>query len=112
MASTAEGGVGLPSAPVPVTVTEYDVPEARPVRVQSVVLQTTLMGGPPPTGRAVNVNGAPVPGVGAIATSTLVGLLACTSAAGEPAAGVVTVPAGDAGVGAPVDGLVPVAVTS
>ena len=73
--------------------------------------QVTVTGLPPPTGTAVTVYGPLVPGAGDTFTSTLEGLVACTSTTGEPAAGVVTVWGGDAGVGALL-GPVPVAVTS
>ena len=52
------------------------------------VLVTVL---PPPKGTAVMVYGPPVPGAGDTVRAKLVGLVACRSTTGAPAAGVVTV---------------------
>ena len=66
---------------------------------------------PPPSATAVTAYGPPVPGAGDTLTTTLVGLVVSTSTLGAPAAEVVTVWGGDAGVGPPL-GPVPVAVTA
>ena len=78
---------------------------------QGDVGQVTVMGLPPPTGVAVTVYGPPEPGAGVTVTVAAVGPVACTSTAGAPAAGVVMVSGGDAGVVPPPE-LVPVAVIS
>lgn len=96
-----DGGVGLPLPSVPVTVTAYVVPGARPARAQSSVGQGAVTGLPPPTGTAVTAYGPPVPAAGDRVTATLVGPVACTPTTGELAAGVVTDVGDDAGVRAP-----------
>jgi hypothetical protein len=110
-ASTADGGVGLPLPSRPLTVTAYVVSGASPDTVQSVVGQVAVTGLPPPTGTAVTVYGPPVPGAGDTFTLTPPAPVACTSATGEPAAGVVTAVTVEAGVAAPLE-LVPVVVTA
>ena len=61
----AEAAVGWLPAPVLVTVTSYDVPGARPARLQFEAEEhVTVMGAPPPIGVAVIVNGLLVPMTG------------------------------------------------
>jgi hypothetical protein len=103
--------VGLPLPSRPLTVTAYVVSGASPDTVQSVVGQDAVTGLPPPTGTAVTVYGPPVPGAGDTCTPTLPAPVACTSATGEPAAGVVTTAVVEPGVAAPL-GVVPAVVTA
>ena len=85
-----------------VVVMSYVEPGVRPAIAQVATGQVTVMGSPPLLGVAVTVNGPREPGAGDTATVAVVGPVACTSIAGAPEPGVVTVSGSDAGVGEPV----------